>query len=131
MYRMVQGDVGSGKTMVAAFAMYACVLAHKQAAFMAPTEILAKQHAENLKRLFQDYEVEVEVLYSALKGKEKQRILERLVHHEIDIIVGTHALFQEDVYFYDLGLVIADEQHRFGVEQRKNCCRRETRSIFC
>ncbi len=119
MYRMVQGDVGSGKTMVAAFAMYACVLAHKQAAFMAPTEILAKQHAENLKRLFQDYEVEVEVLYSALKGKEKQRILERLVHHEIDIIVGTHALFQEDVYFYDLGLVIADEQHRFGVEQRK------------
>lgn len=119
MYRMVQGDVGSGKTMVAAFAMYACVLAHKQAAFMAPTEILAKQHAQNLKQLFQDYEVEVEVLYSSLKASEKQMILERLVNHEIDILVGTHALFQEDVYFYDLGLVIADEQHRFGVEQRK------------
>ena len=119
MYRMVQGDVGSGKTIVAAFAMYACVLAHKQAALMVPTEILAKQHAKQLKALFHQQGIVVEVLYSSLKAQKKRKILEQLVNHEIDIIIGTHALFQEDVYFYDLGLVIADEQHRFGVEQRK------------
>lgn len=119
MYRMLQGDVGCGKTLVAAFGMYACVLAHKQAAMMAPTEILAKQHAQNLKTLFQDFEVQVEVLYSSLKTSEKQEILQRLKNNEIDIIVGTHALFQEDVTFYDLGMVVADEQHRFGVGQRR------------
>lgn len=119
MYRMLQGDVGCGKTLVAAFGMYACVMSHKQAAMMAPTEILAKQHAQNLKTLFQDFEVQVEVLYSSLKTSEKQEILQRLKNNEIDIIVGTHALFQEDVTFYDLGMVVADEQHRFGVGQRR------------
>ena len=119
MYRMVQGDVGCGKTMVAAFGMYACVLAHKQAAFLAPTEILAKQHAKNLKKLFKDFEIEVEVLYASLKTHEKKDILERLKNDQIDILVGTHALFQEAVNFYDLGMVVADEQHRFGVQQRK------------
>ena len=119
MYRMVQGDVGCGKTMVAAFAMYACVLAHKQAAFLAPTEILAKQHAKNLKQVFKDFDIEVEVLYSSLKTQQKEEILMRLKQNEIDILVGTHALFQERVSFYDLGLVVADEQHRFGVSQRK------------
>lgn len=119
MYRMVQGDVGCGKTLVAAFGMYACVLAHKQAAFLAPTEILAKQHGKNLKKIFQDFEIQVEVLYASLKAQEKKRILERLKQNEIDILVGTHALFQERVEFYDLGMVVADEQHRFGVSQRK------------
>lgn len=119
MYRMVQGDVGCGKTMVAAFAMYACVLSHKQAAFMAPTEILAKQHAKNLKTVFKDFDIQVEVLYSSLKNQEKENILKRLEKNEIDIIVGTHALFQDSVNFFDLGLVVADEQHRFGVTQRK------------
>lgn len=119
MYRMVQGDVGCGKTMVAAFGMYACVLAHKQAAFLAPTEILAKQHVQNLKRLFQDFNIEVDVLYASLKTAEKRQVLNRLKHNEIDILVGTHALFQEDVVFYDLGMVVADEQHRFGVAQRR------------
>lgn len=119
MYRMLQGDVGCGKTLVAAFGMYACVMSHKQAAMMAPTEILAKQHAQNLKTLFQDFEVQVEVLYSSLKTSEKQEILQCLKNNEIDIIVGTHALFQEDVTFYDLGMVVADEQHRFGVGQRR------------
>ena len=119
MYRMVQGDVGCGKTMVAAFGLYACVLAHKQAVFMAPTEILAKQHLTNLKRLFSDFDITVDVLYSSLKPAQKKDVLERLKHNEIDILVGTHALFQDDVEYYDLGMVVADEQHRFGVTQRK------------
>ena len=119
MYRMVQGDVGCGKTMVAAFGLYACVLAHKQAVFMAPTEILAKQHLANLQRLFADFDITVDVLYSSLKPVQKRAVLERLKHNEIDILVGTHALFQDDVEYYDLGMVVADEQHRFGVAQRK------------
>lgn len=119
MYRMLQGDVGCGKTLVAAFGMYACILAHKQAALMAPTEILAKQHANSLRKLFADFDVEVEVLYSSLKTAEKNALLKRLADNEIDILVGTHALFQEDVKFYDLGMVVADEQHRFGVGQRR------------
>lgn len=119
MYRMLQGDVGCGKTLVAAFGMYACILAHKQAALMAPTEILAKQHANSLRKLFQDFDVQVEVLYSSLKASEKTALRKRLAENEIDILVGTHALFQEDVKFYDLGMVVADEQHRFGVGQRR------------
>ncbi len=119
MYRMLQGDVGCGKTLVAAFGMYACILAHKQAALMAPTEILAKQHAQSLTSLFADFDVNVDVLYSSLKTNEKADVLERLAHNEIDILVGTHALFQEDVNFFDLGMVVADEQHRFGVDQRR------------
>ncbi|MEG0275016.1 MAG: helicase-related protein, partial [Longicatena sp.] len=87
--------------------------------FMAPTEILAKQHYQNLKKTFQDIEIEIEVLYSSLKPVEKKEILRRLKDNEIDILIGTHALFQEDVDFYDLGMVVADEQHRFGVSQRR------------
>lgn len=119
MMRLIQGDVGCGKTMVAAFALYACVCAHKQGAFMAPTELLAKQHAQNLKKLFADHDVVIELYCSSLKNSEKKDILERLKNNQIDVLVGTHALFQEDVTFYDLGLVIADEQHRFGVQQRR------------
>lgn len=119
MYRMVQGDVGCGKTLVAAFGLYACVCSHKQAAFMAPTEILAKQHYQNLIELFKDYDVQVDVLYSSLKPAEKKEVLRRLKDNETDILVGTHALFQEDVCYHDLGMVVADEQHRFGVGQRR------------
>ncbi|WP_075878220.1 ATP-dependent DNA helicase RecG [Merdibacter massiliensis] len=119
MYRMLQGDVGCGKTMVAAFGLYACVLAHKQGALLAPTEILARQHCENLQQLFKDHEVRVALLCSSLKPAQKKIILEELANNTIDIIVGTHALFQEDVHFYDLGMVVADEQHRFGVTQRR------------
>ena len=119
MYRMLQGDVGCGKTMVAAFCMYACVLSHYQAAFMAPTEILAKQHAKNLKKLFLGMGIRVECLYSSLKTRDKEEILKDLRDNRIDILVGTHALFQDDVTFSNLGFVVADEQHRFGVEQRK------------
>ncbi len=119
MMRMLQGDVGCGKTMVAAFGLYACVLAHKQGAFLAPTEILARQHCENLQRLFADHDVRVELLCSSLKPSEKKKVLQDLANNEIDIIVGTHALFQESVSFYDLGMVVADEQQRFGVQQRR------------
>lgn len=119
MYRMLQGDVGCGKTLVAAFGLYASVLSHKQAAFMAPTEILAKQHYQNLTALFKDFDIHVEVLYSSLKAAEKKEVLQRLANNEIDILVGTHALFQDDVVYHDLGMVVADEQHRFGVAQRR------------
>ena len=119
MYRMVQGDVGCGKTLVAAFGLYACVLSHKQAAFLAPTEILAKQHYKNLMETFKDVDIQIDVLYSSLKPADKKDVLQRLKNNEIDILVGTHALFQDDVDFYDLGMVVADEQHRFGVSQRR------------
>ncbi|MEG3039783.1 MAG: ATP-dependent DNA helicase RecG [Erysipelotrichaceae bacterium] len=119
MYRMLQGDVGCGKTLVATYALYACVLAHKQGAFMAPTEILAKQHMANLQALLKDYDAKIELLYASLKASEKKSILKRLADHEIDLIIGTHALFAEDVKFADLGLVVTDEQQRFGVEQRR------------
>lgn len=119
MYRLLQGDVGCGKTVVAAFGMYACILAHKQAALMAPTEILAKQHTDNLRAMFKDMDIVVEGLYGSLPAQDKASILERLKTNEIDLLVGTHALFQEQVDFYDLGMVVADEQHRFGVEQRR------------
>ena len=119
MYRMVQGDVGCGKTLVAAFGLYACVLSHKQAAFLAPTEILAKQHYKNLLETFKDVDVQIDVLYSSLKPADKKAVLQRLKNNETDILVGTHALFQDDVDFHDLGMVVADEQHRFGVSQRR------------
>lgn len=119
MYRLLQGDVGCGKTMVAAFGIYAAVLSHKQACMMAPTEILAKQHYKNLKQTLKDVDVKVEILYSSLKPQQKRQVLQQLKNNEIDVLVGTHAVFQEEVQFYDLGFVVADEQHRFGVTQRK------------
>ena len=120
MYRLVQGDVGCGKTMVAMLGMYGCVLAGYQAAFMAPTEILAKQHSKNLHQLFDALGVRIGVLYSSLSTKEKNEVYEKLVNHEIDILVGTHALFQQNVQFAKLGMIVTDEQQRFGVQQRQN-----------
>lgn len=119
MYRLLQGDVGCGKTLVAALAMYASVLAGTQAAMMVPTEILAKQHYQNLCKLFGDLGIRVGVLYSSMKAKEKSALLAALAANEIHILIGTHALFQSDVIYANLGLVVADEQHRFGVEQRR------------
>lgn len=130
MMRLVQGDVGCGKTLVAAFGCYGCVLAHKQVAFLAPTEILAKQHTASLKKLFKDYDVSVELYCSSLKASEKKQILTQLKEHKIDILVGTHALYQNDVIYHDLGLVIADEQHRFGVEQRRSLIRKGEKVDF-
>ncbi|AEJ30876.1 ATP-dependent DNA helicase RecG [Leuconostoc sp. C2] len=120
MNRLLQGDVGSGKTVVAAMAMYAVVTAGMQAAIMAPTEILAQQHALNLAQLFENAGVSlrVELLTSGLKVAARRQLLEDLESGEIDILVGTHALLQPDVAFHHLGLAVIDEQHRFGVKQR-------------
>lgn len=118
MNRLLQGDVGSGKTAVAAIALYAAVTAHKQGALMVPTEILAEQHYHSLTELFGDL-ARVELLTGSVKGKKRKEILAAVENHEIQILVGTHALIQDDVFFDELGLVIVDEQHRFGVEQRR------------
>jgi len=118
MYRLLQGDVGSGKTVVAAMAMYASVLSHHQAALLVPTEILAQQHLATLKT-YLPASIRIEALYSALGSNIKKDILSRLAKGEIDIIIGTHSLIQTDVKFKNCGLVVADEQHRFGVKQRQ------------
>ena len=117
MYRLVQGEVGSGKTAVAMVGLYANYLAGYQGALMAPTEILAKQHYESLKKALSPYGVNVGVLYSAMD--EEKEMKKMISEGKIDIIIGTHALFSKDVEYLKLGLVIADEQHRFGVRQRQ------------
>ncbi|WP_027107008.1 ATP-dependent DNA helicase RecG [Ligilactobacillus ceti] len=121
MNRLLQGDVGSGKTIVAAIAMYAAKTAGLQSALMVPTEILAQQHAEKLVEIFADFDVNVALLTSttAKKAKQRRTLLENLANGEIDIVVGTQALIQDPVIFHDLGLVVIDEQHRFGVQQRQ------------
>jgi len=119
MQRLLQGDVGSGKTVVAAIALYAAVTAGFQGALMVPTEILAQQHLASLNQLFDPLEVHTALLTSSTKPKERQQIIEQLQQGEIDVVVGTHSLIQEGVDFSNLGLVITDEQHRFGVNQRK------------
>ncbi|MDR0852577.1 MAG: ATP-dependent DNA helicase RecG [Clostridiales Family XIII bacterium] len=117
MRRLVQGDVGSGKTAVAAAAIYKAITNGAQAAMMAPTEILAKQHYEELTRFFSE-RFRVALLTSSAKAAEKREILEGLASGQIDVIVGTHALLRPDVSFAKLGLAVTDEQHRFGVNQR-------------
>ncbi len=119
MQRLLQGDVGSGKTIVAAIALYATKTAGFQGALMVPTEILAEQHMASLTELFDPLEVKIALLTGSTKAKERRLILEELETGELDIIVGTHALIQEQVTFQNLGLVITDEQHRFGVNQRQ------------
>ncbi len=117
MNRLVQGDVGSGKSIVAFICAYANILAGFQTAFMAPTEILAKQHYLNAVKLFPN--LSVEILTSSTKQKQKEEILYKLVHGRINLLIGTHSLIEYNVIFKKLGLVIIDEQHRFGVNQRK------------
>ncbi len=119
MNRLVQGDVGSGKTAVAEAAMYACVKNGYQAVMMAPTEILAKQHLATLTEDFRNTDMKVGLLCGSMKTAEKNEVTDALANGDIDILVGTHAVIQPGVKFRDLGLVITDEQHRFGVEQRK------------
>lgn len=118
MNRLVQGDVGSGKTAVAEIAMYKAVKSGYQAVLMAPTEILARQHYEGLKKSFAAHGIEVGFLSGSMKTAEKRNTLERLKAGTIEIVVGTHAIIQPEVEFSNLGLVITDEQHRFGVGQR-------------
>lgn len=118
MNRLLQGDVGSGKTAVAEIAILTAVKNGYQAAFMAPTEVLAAQHYESLTKDFEKYEVRVELLVGSTKASEKRRIYDALANGEIDVLVGTHALIQDKVVYKSLALVITDEQHRFGVRQR-------------
>ena len=118
MLRLLQGDVGSGKTVVALLAAATAVEAGRQAALMAPTEILARQHLATLEPLAAAADLRVAVLTGREKGRERADVLARLAAGEIDLLVGTHALFQEDVVFRDLALAVVDEQHKFGVRQR-------------
>ncbi|MBL3398008.1 ATP-dependent DNA helicase RecG [Staphylococcus pasteuri] len=118
MHRLLQGDVGSGKTVVAAICMYALKTAGYQSALMVPTEILAEQHAESLIDLFGET-MNVALLTGSVKGKKRRILLEQLENGTIDCLIGTHALIQDDVTFENVGLVITDEQHRFGVNQRQ------------
>ena len=117
MNRLLEGDVGSGKTIVSFLACISTIKSGYQAAIMAPTEILAIQHYNNFKKQFEGFNVEL--LTSSTKQKDKREILFKLLHGRIDLLIGTHALIQETVIFSNLGLVVIDEQHRFGVNQRK------------
>ncbi|WP_276352586.1 ATP-dependent DNA helicase RecG [Cohnella caldifontis] len=118
MNRLLQGDVGAGKTVVAAVALYATVRDGNQGALMVPTEILAEQHARSLSKLFEAHGIQVGLLTGSLTERKKRDVAASLQMGLIDIVVGTHALIQEDIFFRRLGLVVTDEQHRFGVNQR-------------
>jgi ATP-dependent DNA helicase RecG len=120
MNRLLQGDVGAGKTVVSFYAMMLAVAGGRQAVMMAPTELLAQQHAENLRRYADGIpRLQIEVLTGSQKTKERREVLERIATGTASIVVGTHALFQDDVQFARLGLVVVDEQHKFGVNQRQ------------
>lgn len=118
MNRLLQGDVGSGKTIVSIIAAYKAVKSGYQAAILAPTAILATQHIENFQKTLNQFGIRCELLVSSITKKNKQIIKEKLANGDIDILIGTHAMLEEDVSFKNLGLVVTDEQHRFGVKQR-------------
>ncbi len=118
MMRLVQGDVGCGKTLVALFAALHAISNGYQVAFMAPTEILSEQHYQSIKLMLEDFNINISILYSGIKAKEKEVILEDIKLGNTDLIIGTHALIQNQVHFANLALVIIDEQHKFGVHQR-------------
>ncbi len=120
MNRLVLGDVGSGKTVVAIIGLYINYLAGYQGSMMAPTEILARQHYANVSSMFKDTDIKVALLVGSMKVSEKKKVYQKLENGEIDILIGTHALISEGVTFKNLGFVITDEQHRFGVNQRSN-----------
>ncbi len=118
MNRLLQGDVGSGKTAVSIIASYKVVKSGYQVAIMAPTAILATQHLESFKQMLEQFDIKCELLISSITKKKKEEILERLKNGDIDILIGTHAILEDNVEFKNLGLVVTDEQHRFGVKQR-------------
>lgn len=119
MNRLVLGDVGSGKTIISFISMYANFLAGYQSVLMAPTEVLARQHFDSAVSYFKDFGLTVDLLVGSMTKKEKENVKSRLASGDIDILIGTHAILEENVSFYRLGLVITDEQHRFGVKQRE------------
>lgn len=119
MNRLLQGDVGAGKTVVAGLVSYIAARAGFQTAFMAPTELLATQHAETLSRLLESFDMRVGLLVGSMSTAKRKLLLEAIANGSCDVVVGTHALFQDKVKFHELGFVVIDEQHRFGVEQRQ------------
>ncbi len=119
MNRLVLGDVGSGKTIISFIAMYASFLSGYQSVLMAPTEVLARQHFISACEYFKNFKLNIEILVGSMTKKEKDHVREQLLNGNIDILIGTHAIIEEDVKFYRLGLTITDEQHRFGVKQRE------------
>ena len=130
MNRLLQGDVGSGKTIVAFMGLVAAVEAGGQGAIMAPTEILARQHFETLLPLAENIDINLNLLTGRDKGTARNNKLNDLKEGKTDIIIGTHALFQSDVVFKDLRLAVVDEQHRFGVRQRLELGKRGVLLIF-
>ena len=120
MNRLIEGDVGSGKTIISMISMYILYLNNYQSALMAPTEILAKQHYENAVKLFENYDINICLLIGSMTKKEKESIKKKIEDGYYNIIIGTHTLVQDDINYNNLGLVITDEQHRFGVNQRNN-----------
>jgi len=130
MNRLLQGDVGSGKTIVAGLAAFVAARGGYQTALMAPTEILATQHAATLDKLLKPFGIAVALLTGSVKGKNRAELLSRIANGEIDVVVGTHALFQPAVKFAKLGFAIIDEQHRFGVKQRQELLAKTPRADF-
>ncbi|MFH1395003.1 MAG: ATP-dependent DNA helicase RecG [Candidatus Omnitrophota bacterium] len=124
MYRLLQGDVGSGKTVVSMYALLVSVSNGYQAAMMAPTEILARQHYVTISKTFMPLGINVRLLVSGIDRKDKEKIKKELASGDADIVIGTHSLFQEDIHYSKLGLVVIDEQHKFGVRQRKTLSRK-------
>ena len=120
MFRLIQGDVGSGKTIIALLAIANIVDSGFQAALMAPTEILALQHYSYFKKHFNNFNIKIEILTGKKTPKEKKEIFKKLENHQIDIIIGTHALYNKNINFKSLGIIVIDEQHKFGVNQRLN-----------
>lgn len=127
MNRLLQGDVGSGKTVVAGSAAYICAHAGLQSAIMVPTEILALQHAETLQKLLSPFGVKMVLLTGSVKGAKRKCLLENIANGEADVIIGTHALIQKTVVYKNLGFVVVDEQHRFGVKQRQELLAKSSR----
>tara|TARA_B100001564_G_scaffold17623_1_gene13450 strand:- start:2752 stop:4365 length:1614 start_codon:yes stop_codon:yes gene_type:complete len=128
--RLIQGDVGSGKTIVAAIASFYAVLSKLQVAILVPTEILADQHTENFRKLFSGLPVNIICLKSNIKDKEKKMILGKILDGSVDILIGTHSLIQKNVIFKNLGLIIIDEQHKFGINQRVKILSNNTKDIY-
>lgn len=118
MNRLLQGDVGCGKTIVAFISIFNAIKNGYQVSFMAPTEILARQHFEYAKKIFEKFDINISLLVGGLKEKEKNKVQQEIKDKKVDLVIGTHALFQEKVIYKNLGLIITDEQHRFGVKQR-------------
>ena len=124
MFRIIQGDVGSGKTIVSLIASANVIESGFQCALMAPTEILAKQHYKLVKKLFKNLKVKIEILTSKIENKLKKELIKKIKKNQIDFIIGTHSLFQKKIDFKNLGLIIIDEQHKFGVKQRMDLAKK-------